>query len=579
MSKNLRSKIVLIGIILLTAPFAVSAVSIGEKINFFIDSQYDFDKREETSAILQKVSSNAYFFVDEKWWSALGYEQRSKIFSSLDSLSWEFDSKIYPVLTSTFGQETKPGHDRDEKITILIHPMVEKAGGYTRSGDGYLKVQYPQSNQREIIYLNSQFIDKPNVKSFLAHEFVHLITLNQKDILRKISEETWLNEARAEYAPTLLGYDDVYAGSNLENRVRQFLEKTTDSLTEWRNERHDYGVVNIFIQYLVDHYGLKILVDSLHSSEVGINSINDALKRNGFKEDFSQIFTDWTIATFLNDCNFGSKYCYLNQHLKNIRVAPLINFIPLTGESVLSIKFVSRDWAGNWHRIVGGKGTLILEFEGSGEVLFRIPYLICDRQEKCVLSFLVLDEKKKGRIVVQEFNTKNTSLTIIPSVQSKNFGFDGFEKGHFFSWRVSVVDKIPEEKDEELRQKLLEQIEFLKLEIAKIKAKINEILEKKSGNDGSLNNKKCRIEKNLYFGMMNDAQVKCLQEFLKAQGQDIYPEGIVSGNFLFLTKSAVARFQKKYATEILAPLGLAHGTGYVGGKTRLKINEILAASY
>jgi len=66
-----------------------------------------------------------------------------------------------------------------------------------------------------------------------------------------------------------------------------------------------------------------------------------------------------------------------------------------------------------------------------------------------------------------------------------------------------------------------------------------------------------------------------LQEFLKSQGIEIYPEGIVSGWFGPLTKKAVIRFQEKYAGDILAPWGLTKGTGFVGKSTGAKINEIL----
>ena len=69
--------------------------------------------------------------------------------------------------------------------------------------------------------------------------------------------------------------------------------------------------------------------------------------------------------------------------------------------------------------------------------------------------------------------------------------------------------------------------------------------------------------------------VRYLQIFLKAQGHEIYPEGIVSGWFGPLTKKAVIRFQEKYASGILAPWGLTEGTGYVGKTTRDKLNEIL----
>ncbi len=84
-----------------------------------------------------------------------------------------------------------------------------------------------------------------------------------------------------------------------------------------------------------------------------------------------------------------------------------------------------------------------------------------------------------------------------------------------------------------------------------------------------------QITQDLYFGMKDNIQVSCLQKFLKSQGPEVYSEGLISGNFFTLTQQAVIRFQEKYASEILAPLGLSRGTGYVGSATRMKINELL----
>ena len=81
-----------------------------------------------------------------------------------------------------------------------------------------------------------------------------------------------------------------------------------------------------------------------------------------------------------------------------------------------------------------------------------------------------------------------------------------------------------------------------------------------------------QITKNLYYGMKNDADVKCLQEVLKEEG---YAVG-VSGNYDLATKNAVAKFQQKYASEILFPYGLRYGSGNAGNATMRKINILMA---
>lgn len=564
-----KTKIIFIGIILLVAPLFANADTLGQEVNFNIDSSYDLYGRKEIPAVLQKITNQIYFYIDKEWWQGLDYSKRRSLDVEIYNLSVEFERNIYSKLTSTFGSESKPGIDNDERITILIHPMIKEAGGYFNSGDIYFKLQYPKSNEREMVYLNSQYIDKPEAKSFLAHEFVHLITLNQKDLLREVSEEIWLNEARAEYAPTLLGYDETYKGSNLERRVRDFLTKPSDSLTEWLNKKEDYGAVNLFTQYLVDHYGVKVLADSLQSSKTGIDSINYALEKNGLKKDFSQIFSDWLITVLVNDCQLGERYCYLNKHLKDIRITPTFYYLP-RAETILSTYHNATYWSANWHRFIGGLSNLVLEFEGAGSAEFEIPYLLCDLKDICSVEFFSLDAAEQtGKITFTEFNAKYSSLTIIPFIKNKTSGFDGREDSFSFSWKVTVQEKSEEKKEAELISRLLAQIEELKRQIAEVRAKINAILIEK----GQISCQ--RFEKDLYFGIRNDFEVSCLQEFLKAQGPEIYPEGLVTGNFLSLTQLAVIRFQEKYAAEILASLDLTQGTGYVGQMTRTKINGMI----
>jgi len=84
--------------------------------------------------------------------------------------------------------------------------------------------------------------------------------------------------------------------------------------------------------------------------------------------------------------------------------------------------------------------------------------------------------------------------------------------------------------------------------------------------------KKLEILQNLTLGSSGD-DVKVMQELLLQEG--VYPAGLITGFFGELTRSAVIRFQEKYADEILVPVGLMRGSGFAGSATRKKINKLL----
>ncbi len=74
------------------------------------------------------------------------------------------------------------------------------------------------------------------------------------------------------------------------------------------------------------------------------------------------------------------------------------------------------------------------------------------------------------------------------------------------------------------------------------------------------------FDRNLSFGMRNDADVSNLQEFLTDQG---FYNNTISGNFFILTRNAVKKFQE------------AHGikpSGYFGSVTRVLANNILGGN-
>lgn len=561
-------------------PFFIEAQDIlGQEVVFNIESSYDLAQRNQAAAVLVQVSPKLYWYADENWWNALGAAEQNNIKESLSSLTLEFEDTIYPVLTRTFGLEWSPGIDKDTRMTVLIHPMKKESGGYTDTGDEYPKIQIPDSNEREMIYLNSQYITEfSSAKSFLAHELVHLITFNQKERVYGAVEDVWLNEARAEYAPSLLGYDDTYGGSNLERRVKDFLNKPSDSLTEWRGKAEDYGTANLFGQYLVDHYGVSVLAESLKIKEVGIKSLNKILAAKDFKKDFSEIFADWTVAVLINDCQVANEYCYFNKNLKNLRITPLVNYIPFVGDSVLSVTNTTKDWSGNWHKFVGGNGQLQLDFRAGSGANFKMVYLIENFQGDFTIDEMNLAGGQAAKVLVPDFSSENISLTIIPIAESKVSNFSDLEFSRLFSWTASTKTKnqepaIPslEPLEKPISQMTRAEILARIAEIRAVVLQLQSLLAQLPGASISCSS----VVGDLHWGMQDNSQVKCLQEFLKSQGSAIYPEGLVTGNFGVLTQQAVIRFQNKYALEILTPLGLPAGTGYVGSSTRAKINQLL----
>jgi peptidoglycan hydrolase-like protein with peptidoglycan-binding domain len=563
MKRRIFLTIIVFSFLVIFRPAGALAITPG---SFFVDPGYDATARSEVPALLVKTTPKIYFYIEKSWWDGQVISRQNEILSNLDNISKEFENRIYPILTSVFGSEWNPGIDGDSRIVIFFHQMKEDAGGYFRSADEYLKIQYPESNEKEMIYMNINQISSPQLNFLISHEFVHLITFNQKDRIYGVSEEVWLNEARAEYSATILGYNDVYEGSNLQRRVKAFLERPTDSLTEWLNKKYDYGSVDLFTSYLIDHYGIGILSDSLKLKLVGIPSINEAMKKNGFEDDFSQVFTNWTIALLINDCSLNNKYCYLNNNLKSLKLSPALNFLPLTSKSSLSVADVTKNWSPNWQKFVGGNGSLKLDFEATAGLNFKIPYLLFDASGNYSISSIALSQSQKGSIGVEKFGEDIKSLVIIPSLQSKISGFGGVEPTYSFSFTVSVSENTSVD-EQKLIEELLVKIEFLKKEIEKVKAQLAAQNQK---NSISCN----KILNNLSIGSQGP-EVSCLQEFLKFQGVSIYSEGKITGYFGSLTKVAVINFQEKYRSEILLPGGFQSGTGIVGPLTRQKINQIL----
>lgn len=437
-------------IVLIVLSFNVEKAKAEDSVSFLIDSSYDRNSRSGITAINITTGVNAYFYADNQYWKNLSLAEQNVVLQNIKSLSREFDDIIYPKMRDVYGVEWNPGIDNDSRIYILLTDIVKDAGGYYNPNDEYYKNQVKdnKSNEKEIIYLNTDFIGKSSMKSFLAHEFQHMINWHQKKKISDINEDVWLNESLSEYASTLLGYDDPFKGSLIELRMNNFLQNSSDSLTEWQNINQDYASVNLFMQFLVDQYGKSVIKAIVSSKKKGISAIDDALQKLNYNTNFNEVFGDWQIANYLNDNKINNgKYAYKNPkltfedfHIKPAETIVLKNDIPIENTEY------TKDWSVKLFEFTSPLANdsqnraLKINFSAENEIAdFKIPYLIKNIDGTIAIGAMRLDAAKKGTAVFDNFNTKIASVVFLPFSDTKTDRFTQSEPLYKFSYSVSLI--------------------------------------------------------------------------------------------------------------------------------------------
>ncbi len=345
-----------------------NADTLGQNVVFFTNSKYDYLGRNKINASLRFVSTRAYFYVEDDYFSGLGTVDKQNFDSNLNQVAQEFDSNIYPKETSFWGSPAVLGN-RDDKITILLERLNNGTGGYFDSSNDYAPNIVPVSNYRQMLTISAESINRNSrsPKALIAHEFQHLISFTQKELLRSVDEDTWLNELRSEYSIDLVGYNEPFQNSTLQQRVSEFLQNPSDSLTEWLNQPFEYGAISLLSQYMTEQYGQGILKETLQSSNTGIASINDYLTKHGYRQSFKDIFENWAVANYLNNSS-DAHSGYGRPDLTNFHVTPVTNnlFYPFN----YTYSYTLKPWQPAWYKFdidqaVPKSKVIKLEFQTS----------------------------------------------------------------------------------------------------------------------------------------------------------------------------------------------------------------------
>ncbi len=236
--------------------------------------------------VVRAASDNAYWVFEAR----VNVDQ-----ADLDAAIEEFESSVWPTVTGLFGDIRTPGIDDDPRLVIFHANLRPGIAGYFSSSDAYPSDIQPYSNERESVYISSVGlpVGSRSYMSVLTHELQHAVHWASD-----ADEESWLNEGLSEHAVEVAGH--------WTRKPADYLRLPGTSLTQWPGGNQllspSYGGANLFVAYLVEHYGGDRLVRELVKEPAdGLESVDLVLERLGEDATSLDVFRDWVVANYLNE--------------------------------------------------------------------------------------------------------------------------------------------------------------------------------------------------------------------------------------------------------------------------------------
>ena len=324
-------------------PQEPSSYRVGDVHTFWMSDE-ESQRYWQVDAELTIVTDHAYLYVSE----GTSFDA-DKLREAADL----FESQIYPTNHRHFGTEWTPGVDNDARVTILVtDQMPPGIAGYFSSGDEYPRTMKPRSNEREMIYVTSSYLnDVDDFGQLLSHEFQHMIHWNQD-----LSEALWVNEGLSLLAEEINGYPGVLGGW-------QFWRNPDIQLNNWSensDDRYrDYAASKLFLSYLGERYGGYEVLGKLAADDAdGIAGVDNMLRAQGHNIEFVDVFADWAVANLIDDASVeDGRYSYALRTGNEPRISATVQDGAYVG-------WVSQ-FGADYLEIEAGAGSRVT-FEGSG---------------------------------------------------------------------------------------------------------------------------------------------------------------------------------------------------------------------
>jgi len=252
-----------------------------------------------------------------------------------------YDNSIYPNMMSAFGfVEEFPGEDTvvtrntmeqadylgdgDGKLCILLLDIRDSYGmngnqsyvaGYFWFGNLYSKSTYPDSNESDMIYIdtNPGIPGSEQSNAILAHEMQHLMNFVTGMVRGRGTMDTWVDEGlsgAAEYVAT---------GKHNENRIAWYKDDQEGTIRKgnnffvWNNYTSsnpmilldDYSTVYLFFNWLrlqastgIDIF--RTIINSPHSDYRAVTAAAANVINSGYNNNWPLLLRDWMAANYVN---------------------------------------------------------------------------------------------------------------------------------------------------------------------------------------------------------------------------------------------------------------------------------------
>ncbi len=223
----------------------------------------------------------------------------------VSSIADLFDNELIPRFRAVFG--TYRDVDGDGRFSVLLSPWLARLqggrtsiGGFVRGSDFQASISPPFSNRCDMMYVNSQTIPGPHLRTLLIHEYTHAVSFSRRtgadpSHAAYPEEEDWLNEALAHCAESL--FDGGW--TNLDYRISRYLNDTAayPLVVEdyyraglWRCHGCR-GATYLFLRYCVERFGTHMLTRLITTPARGTRNIELATGCS-----FERLFRDWTLS-------------------------------------------------------------------------------------------------------------------------------------------------------------------------------------------------------------------------------------------------------------------------------------------